>query len=169
MATFAKASEPLPLKMKPLTLGVQFSSVAQLCPTLWDPMDCSTPFFPVHHQLPELAQTHIHRVGDSIQQSHPVVPYSSCLQSLAASGSFLCDESVLCIKWPKYWSFNFSIIASNEYSELISFRIDWFDLHWSKELSRVFSSTTVQKQQFFSTQPSLCPNSHIYTWLLEKQ
>ena len=69
-------------------LSVQFSSVAQLCPILCDPMDCSTPGFPVHHQLPELAQTHVHRVGDAIQPSHPVVPFSFCLQSFLASGSF---------------------------------------------------------------------------------
>ena len=67
-------------------LSVQ--SVTQACPTLWDPMDYSTPGFPVHHQLLELAQTHVHRVGDAIQPSHPVIPFSSCLQSFPASGSF---------------------------------------------------------------------------------
>ena len=64
------------------------SSVVQLCLTLCDPMDCSTPGFAVHHQLPELAQTHVHWVGDAIQSSHPVIPFSSCLQSFPASGSF---------------------------------------------------------------------------------
>ena len=64
-----------------------FSSVTQSCPTLWDPMDCSTPGFPVRHQLPELAQTHVHRVSDTIQSSHPVI-LSSCLQSFPASRSF---------------------------------------------------------------------------------
>ena len=66
----------------------QFSSVTQLCPTLCDPMDCSTPGFPVHHQLLELAQTHVLRVGDAIQPSYPVVPFSSCLQSFPTSESF---------------------------------------------------------------------------------
>ena len=73
-----------------LTKGssVEFSSVAQSCPTLFDPMNCSTPGLPVHHQLPEFTQTHIHRVSDAIQPSHPVVPFSSCPQSLPASESF---------------------------------------------------------------------------------
>ena len=66
----------------------QFSSVAQSRPTLCEPMDCSMPGLPVHHQLPELTQTHVHRIGDAIQPSHPVVPFSSCLQSFPASGSF---------------------------------------------------------------------------------
>ena len=74
------------------------------------------------------------------------------------------NESVLHIRWPKYWSFSFSISPSNEYSELISFRIDWFDLLAVQGLSRVFSNTTVQNHQFFSAQS----NSHIPTWLLEK-
>ena len=99
----------------------QFSSVAQSRPTLCDPIRYSTPGFPVHHQLPELAQTHVHRVSNAIQPSHPVIPFSSCLQSLPASGTFLH------IMWPKYWSFSFSISPSNEYSGLISFRMDWLD------------------------------------------
>ena len=77
------------------------------------------------------------------------------------------NESVLCIRWPKFWSFSFSISASNEYLGLISFRMDWLDL-FAKGLSRVFFSTTVQKHQFFSAQLSLWSNSHIHTWLLEK-
>ena len=76
-------------------------------------------------------------------------------------------ESVLHISWPKYWSFSFNISPSSEYSGLISFRIDWFDLPAVQELSRVFSSTTVQKHQFFSAQPSFWTDSHIRTWLLE--
>ena len=69
-------------------VSVQFSSVSQLCPTPCDPMNCSTPGLPVHHQLPEFIQTHVHRVSDAIQPSHPVVPFSSCSQSLPASESF---------------------------------------------------------------------------------
>ena len=79
---------------------IDSSSVTQLCPTLYDPMDCSTPGLPVHHQLLDLAQTHVPQVGDAIQPSHPVILFSSCLQSLPASGSF--PELVLCIRWPKY-------------------------------------------------------------------
>ena len=78
------------------------------------------------------------------------------------------NESVLHIRWSKYWSFSFSISPSNEYSGLISFRMDWLDLLQSKGLSRVFSNTTVQKHQFFGTQLSLQSNSHSHTLLLEK-
>ena len=102
---------------------LQFSSVAQLCLTLCKPIDCSTPGFPVHHQLPEFTQTHVHWVGDAIQPSHPL---SS--PSIFPSIRVLSNESVLCIRWPKDWSFSFSISPSNEYSGLISFRMDWLDL-----------------------------------------
>ena len=105
----------------------QFSSVTQLCLTLCDPMDCSTPVFPVHHQLPELAQTHVYQVGDAIQPSHPLLSPSPTAFSLSQQQG-LFSESVLCIRWPKYWSFSFSFSPSNEYSGLISFRVDWFDL-----------------------------------------
>ena len=86
--------------------------------------------------------------------SSSVVPFSSCLQSFPASRVF-SNESALCIKWPKYWSFSFSISPSNEYSGLISFRMDWLDLFTVQGLSRVFSKTTVQKHQFFGAQLSL--------------
>ena len=75
------------------------------------------------------------------------------------------NESALCIRWPKYWSFSFSISPSNEYSRLVSFIIDWFDLLAIQGLSRLFSSTTVRKYQFFGVQPSLWSNSHIHRWL----
>ena len=90
-------------------------------------MDCSTPGFPVHHQLPKLAQTHVHRVSDAIQLSHPLSPLC-LLPAVFSSIRVFSNESVLCIRWPKCWSFSFSISPSNEYSELISFRIDWWDL-----------------------------------------
>ena len=90
------------------------------------------------------------------------------LPSIFPSIRVFSSESALHIRWPKYWSFSFSISPSNEYSRLISFRMDWFDLLESKQLSRVISRTTVQKHQFFSTQPSLWSNPHIHTWLLEK-
>ena len=86
-------------------------------------MDCSTPDFPVCHQLLEFTQTHVCRVGDAIQPSHP----SLLLPSIFPSIRVFSNESVLC-KWPKYWNFSFSISPSNEYSGLIAFRIYWFDL-----------------------------------------
>ena len=90
-----------------------------------DPMDCSLPDFPVH-QLSELTQTHVHRVGDAIQPSHPLSSPSPPAFNLSQPQDLF--KSVLCIMWPKYWSFSFSIHLSNEYSGLISFRMDWLDL-----------------------------------------
>ena len=106
---------------------VQFSSGAQSSPTLCNPMDCSTPGFTVHHQLPELAQTQVHRVCDAIQPSHPLSSPSPPAFNLSQPQG-LFPVSVLHIRWPKYWSFSFSISPSNEYSGLISFKIDWFGL-----------------------------------------
>ena len=90
-------------------------------------MDCSTPGLPVHHQLPEFTQTHVHRVSDAIQPSHPLSSLL-LLPSVFPSIRVFSSESALHIRWPKYWSFSFSINPSNEYSELISFRRDWLDL-----------------------------------------
>ena len=103
-------------------------SVTKSCPTLCDPMDCSMPAFPVLHHLPELAQTHVHRVGDAIQPFHPLS--SSCPPAFRVFPNIrvFSNESILRIRWPKYWSFSFSISPSNEYLGLISFRIDWLDL-----------------------------------------
>ena len=106
---------------------VQFSSVAQSCLTLCNPVDCSTPGFPVHHQLPELAQTH------TIKLVMPPNHLILCCPLLLLLSIFLnirvfSKESVLPIRCPKYWSFGFSISPSSEYLGLISFRIDWFDL-----------------------------------------
>ena len=103
------------------------SSVTQSCPTLCNPVDCSTPGFSVLPHLLEFAQTHVHWVGDAIQPSHPLSspsPPASVFPSITAFSS----ESVLCFRWPKYWSFSFSISPSNEHSGLISFRIDLLDL-----------------------------------------
>ena len=104
-----------------------FSSATQSCPTLCDPMNCSAPGLPVHHQLPESTQTHVHRVSDAIQPSHPL---SSLLLPPSSFPSIrvFSNESVLHIRWPKIWSYSFSISLSNEYSGLISFRMDWVDL-----------------------------------------
>ena len=106
---------------------IQFSSVAQLCPTLCYPMDCSTQGFCVHHQLPEFAQTHVLWVGDAFQPPHPLSSPSPPTFNLSHHRG-LFSELVLSIRWPKYWSFSFSICPSNEYPGLISFRMDRFDL-----------------------------------------
>ena len=144
-------------------LILQFSSVTQSCLTLCSPTDCSMPGFPVRHQLPELAQTH-----PSSQWCHPtvssfVIPFSSCLQSFPASGSFPMSQ------------FSKSIGVSASASVLPMNIQDWFPLGLtglislqSKGLSRVFSNITVQKHQFFSTQLLLSSNSHIHMWLMEK-
>ena len=105
----------------------QFISVTQSCPTLWDPMDCRTPGLPVHHQVLELAQSHVHRVSDVVQSSHPLSYPSPPIFNFPSIRVF-SNESVLCIRWPKYGSFSFSVSPSNEYSGLISFRMDWLDL-----------------------------------------
>ena len=136
---------------KTIAASVQFSSVAWSCPTLCDPRDCSTPGFPVHHQLPELAQTHVH---ESVMPSnhlilcHPLL----LLPSIFPSIRVLSNESILHIRWPKCWSF--SISPSNKYSGPISFRMDWLDLlavqGTLKSLLQHHSSKT-----FFSTQLSL--------------
>ena len=88
---------------------------------------CSTPGFPVHHQPLELAQTHVHQVGDATQPSHPLSSPSPLILSLSQHQG-LFNESALSIRWAKYWSFSFSISSSNEFSGLVSFRMDWFDL-----------------------------------------
>ena len=102
----------------------QFSSVAQLYQTLCNLMDCSTPGFPVHHQLLELTQTPIHCVSDPIEPSHPL----SFPPSISPSIRVFSNESALHIRWPNYWSFSFNISPPNEYSGLISSRMDWLDL-----------------------------------------
>ena len=134
-------------------MNIQFSSITQLCPTLCDPMDCNMPGFPVLHYLPEFAQTHVHWVDEPIQPSHLLSPFSSCLQSFPALGSFS-------VSW-LFASGGQSIGASASASVLPMNIKDWFLLGLtslislqSKGLSRVFSNTTVQNYQFFSAQLS---------------
>ena len=107
--------------------SVQFSSVAQSCLTLCDPMNRSTPGLPVHHQLPEFTQTHVHPVGDAIQHLIPCRPLLF-LPPIRPSIRVFSNESTLHMRWPKYWSFSFSISPSIEHPGLISFRMDWLDL-----------------------------------------
>ena len=148
--------------------SVQFSSVAQSCPTLCDPMDCSTPGLPAHHQLPEFTQTYVHWIGDTIQPSHPLLsPSPPALNLSQGQGLFPMSKH--------FTSGGQSIGVSASTSVLAMNTQDWSPLGWtgwmslqSKGLSRVFSKTTVQKHQFFCTQLSLQSNSQIHTWPLEK-
>ena len=145
----------------------QFNSVAQSYPTLCDPMDCSLPGFPVLHCLPEFARTHVHWINDAIQPSHPLSQPLFLPPSIFFSIRVFSSESVLWIRWPKCWSFSFSISPSNEYSGLISFSIEWFDLlavqgtlksllqHYSSKASVFWCSA------FFIVQ-------FMHTWPLEK-
>ena len=105
----------------------QFSSVSQLCLTLFDPMNRSTPGFPVHHQLPGFTQTHVHPVGDAIQPSHPLLSPSPPAP-IPPSIRVFSNELTLRMRWPKYWSFSFSISPANEHPGLISFRMAWLGL-----------------------------------------
>ena len=109
----------------PHFVSVQFSSVAQSPLTLCDPMDCSTQGCLVHHQHTELTQTHVRRVRPS---NHLILCRPLLLPLIFSRIRVCSNESVLCIRWTKYWSFSFSISPSNEYSGLIPFGIDWFDL-----------------------------------------
>ena len=102
---------------------VQFSSVTQSCLILCNSMNCSMPGLPVHHQLPEFTQTHVHQVSDAIQPSHPLSS-PLLLPPIPPSIRVFYNESTLHIKWSKYWSFRFSIIPSKEHPGLISFRMD---------------------------------------------
>ena len=158
-------------KLKSLYFSsVQSFSHVQLSETL----DCSTPGFPVHHQLPKLAQTHVHRVSNAIQPSHflpspsplPIIS-TSIISTFLSSGSFPMSQF--------FTSGGQSIGASDSVSVFPMNIQDWFPLGLtalislqSKGFSRVFSNTTVQKHQLFSAQLSLWSNSHIHTWLLEK-
>ena len=137
---------------------LQFSSL-QSHSRVCNPMNCITPGLPVHHQLPEFTQIHVHRVGDAIQPSHPL---SSLLLLLLFPLSIrvFSNESTLCMRWPKYWSFSFSIIPSKEHPGLISFRMDWLDLlavqGTLKSLLQHHSSkaSTLQHSAFFTVQLS---------------
>ena len=147
-----------------LLFAFQFSSVAQLC--LCDPMNCSTPGLPVHHQLPEFTQTHIHWVSDAIQPSH--LCRHLLLPPMPPSIRVFSNESTLHMRWPKYWSFSFSIIPSKEIPGLISFRMDWLDLlavqgTLKSLLQHHSSKASILRHSAFSQS-----NSHIHTWPQEK-
>ena len=139
------------------TLSVQFSSVAQSCPTLCDPMNCSTPGLPVHHHLQEITQTRVHRVSDATQPSHPLSSLL-LLPLIPPSIRVFSNESTLHMRWPKYWSFSFSITPSSQHPGLISFRMDWLDLltiqgtHKSILQHNSAKTSILQRSSFFTVQ-----------------
>ena len=149
------------------SMGMRVCSVAQSSLSLWS-MICSRPGFPVHHLLPGPAQTHVHRVSGAMQPSHPLLSPSPLIFNLSQ------DQGLF--KWVCS-SHQVAKISDLQLQRILPMNIqDWFPLGWtswislqSKGLSRVFSTTTVQKHQFFGTQLSSWSNSHIHTWLLEKQ
>ena len=139
-----------------------FSSVAQSCPTLCDPMNLSTPGLPVYYQLPE--STQLMSIESVMPSSHLILCHPRLLlPSIFPSIRVFSNESALHIRWPKYWSFSFSIRPSSEHPGLISFRMDWLDLlavqGTLKSLLQHYSS----KNQFFGAQFSSQSNSHIHT------
>ena len=156
------------INLKPSDHVSRFSSVAQSCLTLCNPMDYSMPGLPFHHQLPEFTQTHVHWVSDAIQPSYPLSSPSPPTFSLSHhQGLFI-------------W-----VSSSHQVAKVLEFQLQHQSFQWifrtdlplgwtgwislqSKGLTRVFSDTTVQKHQFFSTQLSLCYNSHLHTRLMEK-
>ena len=150
--------------------SVQFSSV-QFSRSVAS--DSLRPHEPQHTRPPCLSPTpgvypnHVHWVSDAIQPSQPLSS-SSPRPSIFPNMRVVSNESALCTRWPKYWSFSFNISPSNEHPGLISFRRDWLHLLAVQGLSRVFSNTAVQKHQFFGAQLSSQSNSHIHTWPLEK-
>ena len=140
--------------LRPGYRSVQFSSVAHSCPTLCEPLDCSTPGLPVHRQFPGLTQTHVHWVGDAIHPCHPL--------SSPSPPAFNLSQHQGLFKWvssshqvAKILEFQFNTGPSNEHPGLISFRMDWLDLLAVQGTLKSLSNTTVQKHQFFGTQLSL--------------
>ena len=129
--------------------------------TLCNPTNCSIPDFPILHYFPEFAQTPVHLVSDVIQPSHPLSSLFPLALDLSQHQG-LFKESVLRIRWPKYWSFSFSISPSKEYSGLIIFRNDWFELAVRGTLKSLLQPQSL-KASLFGTQPSLWSNFHIRT------
>ena len=137
-------------------LNKTFSSVAQSCPTLCNPMNCSMPGLPVYHQRLEFTQTHVHRDSDAIQPSHPLSSLL-LLSPIPPSISVFSNESTLCMRWPKCWSFSFSISLSKEYPGLISFRMDWLISLQSKGTLKSllqYRSSILWPSAFFTVQLS---------------
>ena len=140
-------------------------SVTRLCPTLCNSMDCSTPGFPVLHYHPEFAQVHVHWDCDTIQPSH-LLSLSYAFAFNLPSIRVFSNESTLHIRWPKDWSF--SISFSTEYSGLIFFRIDWFDLFAVQGMLKSLLHHHNLNTSILQHSAFLWSNAHIYSWLLEK-
>ena len=137
-------------------------SVTKLCLILCNPVDCRCQTllsFIICWNLPKFMSTKSVMLSSHLILGHPLLLLPSVFPSIRV----FCNKSTLCIKWPKYWSFNFKISPSSEYSGLISFRIDSFDLLAVQGTLKSLSSTIIQKHQFFGTQPSLWSHSHIHT------
>ena len=147
--------------------SVQFSSVAQSCPTLCDPMNRSMPGLPVHHQLLEFTQIHAHWVSDAIQPSHPRLSPSPPAPNPSRHQSLFQSQLLTCAGQSTGASALASFLPKKTQGWSPSEWTGWISLQ-SKGLSRVFSNTTVQKHQFFGAQPSSKSNSHIHTWPQEK-
>ena len=146
---------------------IQYSSFTQSCLTLCDSMDRSMPGLHVHHQLLEFIQTHVHWVSDAIQPSHPLSSISPPAFSLAQhQGLFKWVSSLHQVA--RYWSFIYRISPSNEYSGLISFRMEWMYLLAAQVTLKILLQHHSSKGSIFSVQLSLQSNSHIHTWLLQK-
>jgi len=142
-----------------------FSSVSQSCPTLCDPIACSTPGFPVHHQLPELTQTHVHQVSDAIQPSHPL--------SCSSPPAFNLSQHQGLFQWVSSSHQVVNVLelqhqSFNEYSELISYKFDWFDLLAVQGTLKSLLQHHSSKASVLWCSAFLWSNSHIHTWLLEK-
>ena len=145
----------------------EFSSAAQSCPILCDPMDCGIPGFPIYHKHPEFTQTHVHWVSDAIQPSHPLLSPSPPAFNLSSTRGFQMSQFFTSGGQSSEFSASTSVLRMNTR--------DWFPLGLtclislqSKRLSRVYPNTKVQKHQFIGAQLSLWSNSHSHTWLLEK-
>ena len=149
-------------KDPPPVVKTQIRSVALSCPTLGDPVDCSAPGLPVHHQLWSFLKP---MSTESVMPSSHVIlcPPLLLLPPIPPSIRVFSNESALRMRWPKYWSFRFSISPSNEHPGQLSFRMDWLDLLAVQGTLKSFSNTTAQKHQFFGAQPSLESDSHIRT------
>ena len=146
---------------------IHINLVAQSCPTLCDPMNCSTPGLPVHHQLPEFTQTYVHWVSDAIQPSHPLSSPSPPAPNPSQHQS-LSNESTLCMRWSKYWSFSFSIIPSKEIPGLISFRMDWLDLFAVQGTLKSLLQHHSSKASILWCSAFLQSNCQIHIWPLKQ-
>ena len=142
-------------------------SVAQLCPTLWDPMNRSTPGLPVHHQLSESTQTHVHWVGDAIQPSHPLSSPSPSALNFPSIRVF-SNELALRIRWPQYWSFSFNISPSNEHPGLVSFRMDVLDLLAVQGTLKRLLQHHSTKAWILRCSAFFMVQIHIHIWPVEK-